>query len=511
MVWHAIPKDLLKYIFKYLEPILLNSPLILYMTKKEIIYVLDKIDLESCIDNKLYILCKYYLKYKAHTISDNQIRIYTTRALSENLTKLIINNPHLKHKVDYTRFFLYQTFSSSFIKELIQIDFIKEQIDWNNIAYCPNLSEDFIIEFQDKLSFYIISREQTLSEDFIIKFQDKVNWSHISQYQKLSEDFIWEFRDKLHWKKISEYQILSNTFIRKCATYVNWIKIFVYQELSMYFIEECVNTLLSYIGYIEIIIRYQKVSKEFILKYIHEVSIEHVLEYQELDEEFIIYLIENDYITEDYHWDLLYQYQKLSNEFIEIFIDTFIERMSVFDIIKYQKLPKDILKIIINSSIVPTSIKYIDDSETTDYNSDASTISINMFRHIKIINYIIEYQILSDDFIKELLKDGFLECSMNKLCVYQQLTESFINEYIDEFNIEDILYFQNVSGQFLEQYMNNTNYVEIISQHQSLSKDFVRKHQNRLNLKLVFDYHEYPKEFIEEFSDALRWRNIKII
>ena len=50
------------------------------------------------------------------------------------------------------------------------------EVNWDNISFCQNLSEEFIREFQDKVNWDNISFYQTLSEDFIREFQDKVNW-----------------------------------------------------------------------------------------------------------------------------------------------------------------------------------------------------------------------------------------------------------------------------------------------------------------------------------------------
>ena len=41
------------------------------------------------------------------------------------------------------------------------------------------------------------------------------NWKEISKFQKLSEDFISEFQDKVSWWFISQYQKLSENFIKK--------------------------------------------------------------------------------------------------------------------------------------------------------------------------------------------------------------------------------------------------------------------------------------------------------
>jgi len=71
------------------------------------------------------------------------------------------------------------------------------------------LSEDFIIKFQDKVNWHWISYQQKLSEDFVREFQDKVNWKYISIKRKSSSEFILEFIDKLDIDEILENQELD--------------------------------------------------------------------------------------------------------------------------------------------------------------------------------------------------------------------------------------------------------------------------------------------------------------
>lgn len=42
-----------------------------------------------------------------------------------------------------------------------------------------------------------------------IKIEEDMNWNDISQYQKLSENFILEFKDKVDWFCVPIYQNLS--------------------------------------------------------------------------------------------------------------------------------------------------------------------------------------------------------------------------------------------------------------------------------------------------------------
>jgi hypothetical protein len=113
----------------------------------------------------------------------------------------------------------------------------------NNITHDDSLSEDFIREFKDKISWYGISwygisRHQVLSEDFIREFKNEVDWNYMCKYQTLSGDFIREFQDKVNWGLISKYQTLSEDFIREFKDRVDWKGISTYQKLSKQFKEE---------------------------------------------------------------------------------------------------------------------------------------------------------------------------------------------------------------------------------------------------------------------------------
>ena len=92
-------------------------------------------------------------------------------------------------------------------------------IDWHNIYYCKELSEDFIKEFKDKVVWGCISTNQRLSENFIREFQDKVLWKAISWFQNLSEDFIYEFYDKIDWN--------ATTNICNPANMPNYVKLHI--------------------------------------------------------------------------------------------------------------------------------------------------------------------------------------------------------------------------------------------------------------------------------------------
>lgn len=72
---------------------------------------------------------------------------------------------------------------------------LNEEIDWNNLCIQYELTEEFIREFQSKLT--------------------NKCWQYIARYHKLNEAFIEEFKDKLNWYLIDKHQVLSKEFLNK--------------------------------------------------------------------------------------------------------------------------------------------------------------------------------------------------------------------------------------------------------------------------------------------------------
>ncbi len=165
-IWQQLPRELLKNIFKYLPPEYIKTEITRWLTKKEILYMLNKIIFEESIKNKNYTACILYKN------------IY----------------PNYDNKVDWYWISRSQKLSEDFIREF------QNKVDWLYILERQKLSENFIREFQYKVDWEYISRCQKLSENFIREFQDKVYWEDISINQKLSEEFILEFLDKVDLK-----------------------------------------------------------------------------------------------------------------------------------------------------------------------------------------------------------------------------------------------------------------------------------------------------------------------
>jgi len=111
---------------------------------------------------------------------------------------------------------------------------------------------------------------------------------------------------KIDWDCISEFQKLSEEFIKKYIDKFRW----------------------SYIS------AYQTLSEEFIEKHCDKVNWNNISAYQTLSESFIEK--HSDKIT----WYLISKYQKLSEDFIEKYID----KVNWYFISKYQKLSESFIK-----------------------------------------------------------------------------------------------------------------------------------------------------------------------
>jgi len=160
----------------------------------------------------------------------------------------------------------------SLIKELnldCSVDEFKDYVDWGNISYCQELSEDFIRDFKDKVNWHCISESQQLSENFIREFKDRVDWEYISRYQELSEDFIKDFKDNVNWINISYCQRLSEDFIRDFKDMVDWINISAFQQLS----EDFINEFKDNVNW-HCISKRQQLSEDFINEFKDKVDIE---------------------------------------------------------------------------------------------------------------------------------------------------------------------------------------------------------------------------------------------
>jgi hypothetical protein len=111
--------------------------------------------------------------------------------------------------------------------------------EWIDISRNKGLTEEFIREFQDEVSWIDIST-LTISLEFIREFQEQVKWYNICQCQVLTEDFIREFQDRVFWDYISTNQKVSDEFLLEFNNKIHWNWYFKVRKISFWLIKKLI-------------------------------------------------------------------------------------------------------------------------------------------------------------------------------------------------------------------------------------------------------------------------------
>ena len=167
-----------------------------------------------------------------------------------------------------------------------------------------------------------ISLFQNLSEEFIDKYKDDLDWSFVLQKSQLSSDFLEKHLEYIDWNQIHKQKHLSEHFIEKYCIYNSnnisaaIISALISFKLSETFIVKLLKDLddSKFNLAINLIIKYQKVSEEFILKYLQFIDIEELVTHQKLSETLLNEIW--DKIVEKECVEDVLEHQKLSERFI---------------------------------------------------------------------------------------------------------------------------------------------------------------------------------------------------
>lgn len=126
---------------------------------------------------------------------------------------------------------------SSFLETyVIQVHDTKEI--WRAISKNPNLSEDFIERYTDKLDWASVMQWKQFQGDLLLDKIGKVPFEVISRYQKLTPEFIDDHADVLDWYSLCEYQDLTEELMEKHVDKLNWGQVSLYQKMSPHFIQK---------------------------------------------------------------------------------------------------------------------------------------------------------------------------------------------------------------------------------------------------------------------------------
>jgi hypothetical protein len=172
--------------------------------------------------------------------------LLTERFILKHIDKFVKKSTYL----DKLCQFQYRCFSERFILKY----FVPLKI-FESILCNQKVSEKFIINhiipfrdtfidsstlssnIQSSLNFWEGVSKQQLSEKFIIKYQEKLNWKNISEYQKLSKDFISKYYHRyLNFYYLSRNVNLTEEIIEEFKNDLYWDQLSLYQNFSLDFL-----------------------------------------------------------------------------------------------------------------------------------------------------------------------------------------------------------------------------------------------------------------------------------
>jgi hypothetical protein len=124
----------------------------------------------------------------------------------------------IKNKIIIGMIFKHHKLNESEIRELVS----KREISYSDLdalALMQKLSEDFMEDYKDRLSWTILSINQEMSINFINKFVDYLDFTYLPFYQKDIPVGMLENR-QVGWEKMSRDFPLSEDFI---MTYLKFL------------------------------------------------------------------------------------------------------------------------------------------------------------------------------------------------------------------------------------------------------------------------------------------------
>lgn len=94
------------------------------------------------------------------------------------------------------------------------------------------------------------------------------------------------------------------------------------------------------------------------------------------------------------------------------------------------------------------------------------------------------------------------------IAVHQKLSETFIEEYIDRFNLEDVYKHHFMSEAFIEKHIDRCTKAvwKIISINQQLSEHFIEKYIDNLDWYEMSFHQNLSQEFVKKYADRIYWQ-----
>jgi len=164
--------------------------------------------------------------------------------------------------------------------------------------------------------------------------------------------------------------------------------------------------------------------------------------------------------------------------------------------LKFKNLRNEYIEINLNiiiSSVILTKrlIRYQTISDNIMFKIMDSNIAKQRINKISFLELMMQNQILSELFINQFS----IFMSNDKLIETQELSISYIQTIINQENVRSIIINQNLDDRFIEDNLDMMD-MTLVSEHQSVSEEFIYKHKKDLNLQLIGCARLYSSDFI---------------
>jgi hypothetical protein len=251
--------DKYRYLIDWSNIILYNKQNNRKISEDVILWIPDKIDLEM--------ICAY------QTFSENLIR----------------------------KVYKQLSWSSLLIKQTVPIDIIDYNItngvtfsdsDWYNIWSQQKIDMNFVTKYIDKVQWHPLSSNKNIvSLEFIEMYNESIIWQEFTKHG-ISENIVIYFLDKFDffcWSNLCRYTELSNEFIRTYLKYMDIGTVLRYQVLSQDLLNEIVDNFneTDFDFNFQTIAVYQPLSKDFIIKYKHNIPLRTIIRNKHIPRSFI--------------------------------------------------------------------------------------------------------------------------------------------------------------------------------------------------------------------------------
>lgn len=134
-------------------------------------------------------------------------------------------------------------------------------IDWTSVSINPNLTEDIIYNFPDKLNWEEISSWYPLTPQFVDDYMDYIDFFYITFNETLTVPILKKIYYAIDWRQFSSSMYITEEIIRAFPELVSWSGILkrtfseeFYREFLDYFdLYELTNAILGYQEYNELL------------------------------------------------------------------------------------------------------------------------------------------------------------------------------------------------------------------------------------------------------------------